>query len=155
MVDEERRTATLDDAADIHPVLGRSCYEPRAFTILTHNADNRDRTTLLRQTHGLIGARESPTPTPVSAELPTTYVPVPLSADDYIELLPADLAHDLFLRYTDQQPNLRRESLNPCRRRTPASGRRSSDQRPTAGEESGPGGAAGALILTAAATHHL
>ena len=50
MVDEERRTATLDDAADIHPVLGRSCYEPRAFTILTHNADNRDRTTLLRQT---------------------------------------------------------------------------------------------------------
>lgn len=87
---------------------------PRAFTILTHNADNRDRTTLLRQTHGLIGARESPTPTPVSAELPTTYVPVPLSADDYIELLPADLAHDLFLRYADQQPKLRRESLNPA-----------------------------------------
>ena len=76
---------------------------PRAFTILTHNADNRDRTTLLRQTHGLIGARESPTPTPVSAELPTTYGPVPLSADDYIELLPADLAHDLFLRYTGAQ----------------------------------------------------
>ena len=42
------------------------------------------------------------------------YVPVALSADDYIELLPATLAGGQRLRHQDQPPDLRRRGAEPA-----------------------------------------
>ena len=42
------------------------------------------------------------------------YVPVPLTADDYIELLPMSLAGDQLLRHQDQPPHLRRRGAEPA-----------------------------------------
>ena len=61
---------------------------------------------------------EALTPNGMYAALVETagYVPVPLAADDYIELLPAGVAGGQRLRRQDRQPHL------SCRRSPPAGG---------------------------------